>query len=115
MAGKKEEKVLDNVQEIIVEKEVEKQELQKTLDVKNNKDLKEKVADVEIFGDDVWHLLCKASSKEQGWMKSTKVMNVFGGCLVRVTTQNKDHVAESVVFVPHNQFDEQACSITAIV
>jgi formylmethanofuran dehydrogenase subunit D len=37
-------------------------------------------------------------------MKSTKVMNVFGGCIVQVTTQNKDSIAESLVFVPHNTF-----------
>lgn len=86
-------------------KEITKQE-EKTLNVINNNDLKNKVSDVEIFGEDVWHLLCKASSKNEKWMKSTKVMNVHGGCLVQVTTQNQDNIAESVVFVPHNYFKD---------
>ena len=76
----------------------------KTLDIVSNVDLKEEISDVEIFGEDVWHLLCKASSKSEQWMKSTKVMNISGGCVVQVTTQNKDHIAESVVFIPYNQF-----------
>jgi len=78
----------------------------KTLNVINNNDLILKVSDVEIYGEDIWHLLCKASSKSENWMKSTKVMNVHGGCLVQVTTQNKDSIAESVVFVPHNMFKD---------
>ena len=77
---------------------------EKTLNIINDEDLKSKVSDVEIFGEDIWHLLCKASSKSENWMKSTKVMNVCGGCLVQITTQNKDKIAESVVFVPHNMF-----------
>lgn len=35
------------------------------------------VPDVQAFGDgDAWVLICKASSESQGWMKSTKAMQV---------------------------------------
>ncbi len=74
----------------------------KTLDVTSAADTQAKVSDVKLVGNvDHWQLLFKASSKEQGWMKSTKAMEVAGaGCLVLVTTQQGEHVAEAVTFVP---------------
>lgn len=63
-------------------------------------------SDACTFGDTgAWQLLCKASSDSQGWMKSTKAMQIDGaGCLVQVTTQqcNPDGsyvVAEALTFV----------------
>lgn len=58
------------------------------------------VPDVEKFGDaDSWKLLCKAWSKEEDWMKSTKVLPVPGvGVFVQVTTQQGDNIAEAVCF-----------------
>ncbi|MEO1042351.1 MAG: hypothetical protein AAFX52_08675 [Pseudomonadota bacterium] len=64
------------------------------------------VPDTTFFGDgDTWKLICKASSQSEGWMKSTKAMEVVGGCVVQVTTQqhNPDGsyaLAEAVTFVP---------------
>jgi len=65
------------------------------------------VRDVETFGNcDMFQLLCKASSENEGWMKSTKAMEVEGvGCVVQVTTQQRNPdgsyaVAEAVTFVP---------------
>lgn len=64
------------------------------------------VKDIVVVGDgDLFKLLCKASSKNEGWMKSTKAMEVPGGCVVQVTTQqtNPDGsyvVAEALTFVP---------------
>lgn len=86
----------------IKEEKVESLSTTKELSVTSSKDLKAKVNDVEIFGDpDTWVLLCKANSKSQGWMKSTKVMDIADvGCLVQVTTQQGDNVAESIEFVP---------------
>lgn len=56
---------------------------------------------VEIHGNPgAWVCVCKASSQEEGWMKSTKVMAIRGGCLVQVSTQQGDHVAEALTFVP---------------
>lgn len=60
------------------------------------------VGDLVVYGDgDTFKLICKASSVEEGWMKSTKAMEIAGvGCVIQVTTQQGDHVAESICFVP---------------
>jgi hypothetical protein len=70
-------------------------------DVVNTEDAKAKVSDVVVVGNpDQWGLLCKASSKSQGWMKSAKAMEVPGGCVVQVTTQQGSNVAEALAYVP---------------
>jgi len=63
---------------------------------------KKNVADLEVFGEgDLFKLISKASSKSEGWMKSTKAMEISGvGCIVQVTTQQGDNVAEALTFVP---------------
>lgn len=63
---------------------------------------KKNVSDLVVFGNgDTFKLLSKASSKREGWMKSTKVMEIQdAGCVVQVTTQQGDHVAEALTFVP---------------
>lgn len=60
------------------------------------------VSDLNVFGNgDSFKLICKASSKSEGWMKSTKAMEIEGvGCVVQVTTQQGDNVAEALTFVP---------------
>lgn len=60
------------------------------------------VPDVRVVGDgDLFLLLSKASSEAEGWMKSTKAMEIEGaGCIVQVTTQQGDQVAEALCFVP---------------
>lgn len=62
-----------------------------------------KVSDLKVFGDgDYWQLICKASSEAEGWMKSTKALEIDGvGCLVQITTQQGNNVAEAVTFVPN--------------
>lgn len=63
-------------------------------------------SDIQVTGNpDVWQLVCKASSKQQGWMKSTKRMKVTGGYVIQVSTEHRvdDKVttsAEALVFVP---------------
>lgn len=63
---------------------------------------KDNVSDLKVFGDgDMFKLLSKASSKSEGWMKSTKAMEIKDvGCVVQVTTQQGDNVAEALTFVP---------------
>lgn len=63
--------------------------------------------DLVTFGDgDTFKLISKASSQAEGWMKSTKAMEIVGvGCVVQVTTQQRNPdgsyaVAEAVTFVP---------------
>ena len=60
------------------------------------------VKDIILWGNgDLFKLIEKSSSKEEGWMKSTKAMEIEGlGCVVQVTTQQNDQVAEAVTFVP---------------
>lgn len=64
------------------------------------------VPDLVTVGNvDMFQLLCKASSLREGWMKSTKAMQVPGGCVVQVTTQQRNPdgsyaVAEALTFVP---------------
>ena len=74
----------------------------KTLDVTNIKEAKQKISDIKVVGNgDMFKLLCKASSVSEGWMKSTKACEVEGaGCLVQVTTQQGSNVAEALTFVP---------------
>lgn len=81
----------DDVESIDGVKEKIKDRLlsEKPLDVVNIEDAKSKVSDLVVFGNgDAWELLCKASSKEQGWMKSTKVMEIGKkGIMMQVTTE----------------------------
>jgi hypothetical protein len=64
------------------------------------------VPDIKVVGNgDMFQLLCKASSQSEGWMKSTKAMFVGHGCVVQVTTQQKNidgsySLAEAVTYVP---------------
>ncbi len=73
----------------------------KTLDNSTVEQAKASTSDLEVFGNgDMFKLLCKASSKSEGWMKSTKAMFTGTGCVIQVTTQQYDNVSESVTFVP---------------
>jgi len=80
----------------------------KPLDNTNIEEAKTKTSDLKVFGNgDLFQLIGKASSKEQGWMKSTKAMVTGNGCVVQVTTEfrNKDGeviaCAEALTFVPN--------------
>ena len=74
---------------------------EKTLNNTSINDAKQKVSDIEVFGNgDLFQLISKASSKSQGWMKSTKAMETPTGCVIQVTTQNRDRIAEALTFVP---------------
>jgi hypothetical protein len=56
---------------------------------------------------DTFQLISKASSIEEGWMKSTKAMEIEGvGCVIQVTTQQGDNVAEALTFVPMTKIKE---------
>ena len=68
--------------------------------------VKKNVSDVKAVGNgNLFALLSKASSEAQGWMKSSKAMEVPGGCVVQVTTQQRNPdgsyaVAEAITYVP---------------
>jgi len=63
---------------------------------------KKNVKDIKFWGNgDTFKLISKASSAAEGWMKSTKAMEIpFVGCVIQVTTQQGDNVSEAVTFVP---------------
>lgn len=84
---------------------------ERTLNNTTENQAKNQVSDLQLWGEsDMWVLLSKASSKAQGWMKSTKAMQTPQGCLVQVTTREelRDEnnkvidvaIAEAVSFVP---------------
>lgn len=87
---------------------------EKDLGITEVRGAKANIPDIVVYGDgDTFALLCKASSKEQGWMKSTKVCNVPGGCIVQVSTQQKNldgsyAVAEALTYVPGVMIDTEA-------
>ena len=74
---------------------------EKTLNNTNIEETKTAVSDVQVYGNgDLFQLICKASSKKQGWMKSTKAMDIGTGVIIQVTTQQNDNIAEALTFEP---------------
>lgn len=63
--------------------------MEKTLGNTSAAEAKEKISDLKIWGDgDTFKLICKASSQKEGWMKSTKAMQIDNvGCVVQVTVR----------------------------
>lgn len=80
--------------------------MKKTLHNSDVSGAHQNVKDIKVVGNgDMFCLLCKASSDNEGWMKSTKAMEVPGGCVVQVTTQQRNEdgsyaVAEAITYVP---------------
>lgn len=78
----------------------------KTLHNSDVSGARKNVKDIQVVGDgDLFQLLFKASSESEGWMKSTKAMDLGEGCLVQVTTQQRNPdgsyvVAEALSYVP---------------
>jgi hypothetical protein len=80
---------------------------------------KKNVKDIQFWGNgDTFELICKASSQEEGWMKSTKAMCAGNSVIVQVTTQQRNpdgsySIAEALTTVDnaviceyYNQQDE---------
>jgi len=76
--------------------------MSKTLNNTTASQAKNNVKDLVFWGDgDTFKLISKASSKNEGWLKSTKAMQIDKiGCVVQVTTQQGDNIAEAITFVP---------------
>lgn len=103
------------IKNVIDKKENKEKEInKKSLNILDVNGAKKNIDDLEVYGDgDTFRLLCKASSKKEGWMKSTKVCNVQGGCIVQVTTQQRNadftySISEALTFVPGNHIDIDA-------
>ena len=71
------------------------------------------VKDIQFWGNgDTFKLISKASSESEGWMKSTKAMDVEIGVVVQVTTQQKNKdgsysVAEAITYIPNVKIHEE--------
>lgn len=83
--------------------------MEKTLNNTTASQAKDNVKDVIFWGNgDTFKLISKASSKNEGWMKSSKAMEIeHVGCVVQVTTQQGEHVAEAITFVPNVKIFEE--------
>ena len=81
---------------------------EKTLGNTTASQAKDNVKDIIFWGDgDTFKLISKASSQSEGWMKSTKAMEIESvGCVVQVTTQRGDNIAEALTFVPQARIIE---------
>ena len=79
---------------------------EKTLHNSDISGAKINVPDIKVVGNgDMFQLLCKASSQAEGWMKSTKACDTGTGCIVQVSTQQRNmdgsySLAEAITFVP---------------
>lgn len=62
---------------------------EKTLGNTDTNTARSNVKDIVFWGNgDTFKLISKASSRKEGWMKSTKAMEIKGvGCVIQVTTQ----------------------------
>lgn len=94
--------------------EVKEAAASKQLDATTPETAKAGTPDIDVFGDpNAWITLSKASSKKQGWMKSTKAMFCGTGALVQVSTHqsgggpnNSQAVAEAITYVPDVVIEE---------
>ena len=86
----------------------------KTLENTTTDGATKNVKDIQFWGNgDTFKLISKAWSKEEGWMKSTKAMEIAGiGCVVQVSTQQGENVAEAITFVPGVRISSKQCIIT---
>lgn len=86
--------------------------ISKTLKNSEVSGAKKNVSDLKVVGNgDLFRLINKAYSEREGWMKSTKAMETPHGCLVQVTTQQRNPdgsyaLAEALSFVPDCQISE---------
>ena len=79
----------------------------KTLSNSTVSEARKSVPDLVVIGkeDDPWKLLSKAYSNHEGWMKSTKAMDVVSGVVLQVTTQQKNLdgtyvITDALAYVP---------------
>lgn len=92
--------------------ENKKETFSKTLHNSNASTASKNVKDIIFWGNgNTFKLISKASSENEGWMKSTKAMEIKGkesvGCVVQVTTQQGNNIAEALTYVPGAYIEEQ--------
>lgn len=82
--------------------------MKKTLRNTDSDGATKNVRDIVFWGNgDAFKLISKAFSESEEWMKSTKAMQIDGvGCVVQVTSQQGNNIAEAVTFVPNVKIDD---------
>ncbi len=82
--------------------------MEKTLSNTTADQAKDQVKDIKFWGDgNTFKLISKASSVAEGWMKSTKAMEIPGvGVVLQVTTQQGENVAEAITYIPCVKIEE---------
>jgi hypothetical protein len=81
----------------------------KTVENINAENAKQNVPDIKFWGDgNTFKLISKAFSKNEGWMKSTKAMEIENlGCVIQVTTQQGSYVSEALTYVANCKISEE--------
>ena len=70
----------------------------KTLNCTDMEDACKKVSDIVTWGDpSMFKLICKASSAREGWMRSTKAMEVGFHVIVQVSTYQRNASGEVAI------------------
>ena len=93
----------------------------KTLNNTDSNGATKNVKDIQFWGNgDTFKLISKASSIHEGWLKSTKALEIPGvGCVVQVSTQQNKNIAEAVTFVPgvkiKETFTDDVCTSRELV
>lgn len=82
--------------------------MKKTLRNTDSDGATKNVRDIVFWGNsDTFKLISKAFSESEEWMKSTKAMQIDGvGCVVQVTSQQGNNIAEAVTFVPNVKIND---------
>lgn len=82
--------------------------MKKTLRNTDSDGATKNVRDIVFWGNgDTFKLISKAFSESEEWMKSTKAMQIDGvGCVIQVTSQQGNNIAEAVTFVPNVKIDD---------
>jgi len=95
---------------------------QKTLHNTTANGAKKNVKDIQFWGDgDTFKLISKASSEAEGWMKSTKAMEIESiGCVIQTTTQQRNpdgsySLCDTTTFVKDVKISEQLNSDNEVI
>lgn len=86
---------------------------EKTLDNTTADQAKDQVSDHKVWGiPNTWKLISKSSSEKEGWMKSTKALEIEGvGCYLQVTTQQINNTGMPKMYSLEEEEDANASGI----
>jgi len=79
----------------------------KTLGLSGTAEAQVEIEDLIVIGNgDLFRLLSKVSSEEEGWEKLTEAMYVPGiGCVIHTITQQSENISEALLLVPGTKLE----------